>query len=155
MEWASYLEDVGGELYYETVPNAGPDGQYGWQNALFYGWNGDGYLMYPGFANGTNASQCASNGGSGAGCEYAIGGLHDIPIESARLKHVRDGFEDNAWLQILDGLAGRVAVTKLIHPFINSAWNFVNDPAQLLSARLVIGEAIEAHMAAVAAEVGI
>ena len=166
MEWASYVEDIGGELYYETVPHGGPDGQYGWGNALRYGGNGDGYLMYPGFANGTNASKCAStrkhgeiakthegdsNGtgtGNSTGCEYAIGGVHDIPIESVRLKHVRDGFEDNAWLQILEGLAGRATVTRLIHPFMNCAWNFVNDPGALLSIRSLVGEAIEAHIAA-------
>jgi len=151
MEWASYVEDVGGELYYETAVmlngEGGPDGQYGWSNALWYGGNGDGYLMYPGFANGTNASECNASNGT-TGCEYAIGGVHDIPIESARLKHVRDGFEDNAWLRILDGLAGRTVVTTLIHPFMNCAWNFVNDPAALLSTRALVGEAIEVHMAA-------
>jgi hypothetical protein len=60
-------------------------------NCLYFsGLNGDGTLFYPGKA-------CPV--GNGVGC---IGGTKDIPVESMRLKHIRDGREDYEYLHLLD-----------------------------------------------------
>ena len=48
-----------------------------------YGGNGDGYMLYPGTVD-------------------RIGGTTGVPIESIRLKHVRDGYEDFEYLQLLE-----------------------------------------------------
>ena len=53
-----------------------------------FGANGDGNLFYPGSAHGTSDAP-------------AIGGTHDIPIESMRLKRIRDGREDYELLTAL------------------------------------------------------
>ena len=53
------------------------------------GQNGDGTLFYPGKVNGGNGAP-------------AIGGQHDIPIESIRMKRIRDGREDYEILHQLE-----------------------------------------------------
>ena len=50
---------------------------------LVYGGNGDGYMLYPGTPD-------------------RIGGKTCVPIESVRLKHVRDGYEDFEYLRLLE-----------------------------------------------------
>lgn len=50
---------------------------------LVYGGNGDGYMLYPGTPD-------------------RIGGKTGVPIESVRLKHVRDGYEDFEYLRLLE-----------------------------------------------------
>jgi len=73
MEWLSYAYNMQGELYYETTMayTLGDP----WTNQLAFGGTGDGTLFYP----GTPAK---------------IGGQTEIPIESLRMKGIRDGMED-------------------------------------------------------------
>lgn len=82
-------------------------------------------------------------GRAAANVSFSIGGKTDIPIESVRLKHVRDGFEDNEWLRLLEKHKGRTHVLKLIQPFISNAWTFADNAAALLSARAAVGAAIQ------------
>src|SRR5437016_11497268 len=73
MEWLSFSYDLTGELYYEMTMayfNGDP-----WVSQYQFGGNGDGTLFYP----GTPAK---------------IGGSTEIPVESLRLKGIRDGMED-------------------------------------------------------------
>ncbi len=73
MEWMSFTYDMSGELYYEMTMayfNGDP-----WTNQTAFGGTGDGTLFYP----GTPAK---------------IGGKTEIPVESLRLKGIRDGMED-------------------------------------------------------------
>jgi glycosyl hydrolase family 123 len=72
-EWLSYLYGVSGMLYFETV-GAYTQGDP-WQYQEDFGAWGDGNLFYP----GTPAK---------------IGGQTEIPIESLRMKGIRDGEED-------------------------------------------------------------
>lgn len=73
MGWISYLYDLKGEYYYETARDLPTAWGNLWSNDG--GNHGDGTFFYPGTAS-------------------AIGGTHDTPIESIRLKRVRDGRED-------------------------------------------------------------
>jgi uncharacterized protein (TIGR03382 family) len=85
MEWMSYSYDISGELYYEMTMayfNGDP-----WVNQYNFGGTGDGTLFYP----GTPAK---------------IGGLTEIPVESLRMKMIRDGMEDHELL----ALAGRLGL---------------------------------------------
>lgn len=66
-----------GELYYDTTYNLST----AWQNQYAFGGNGDGNLFYP-------------------GTPKLIGGHHDIPIDSIRLKRIRDGHEDYEYLRL-------------------------------------------------------
>ncbi len=84
MEWLSFRYGVGGELYFETtydLPSA-------WDDQCDFSGNGDGTLFYP-------------------GTPARIGGSTDIPIESIRLKLIREGMEDYEYLRILAELGDR------------------------------------------------
>lgn len=78
--WQAFRYRVTGELYFETtyqlVDAWKPNGQ-----CAFSG-SGDGTIFYPGRPTGT----------------YAIGGTKDIPIESIRMKMIREGMEDYEYL---------------------------------------------------------
>jgi MYXO-CTERM domain-containing protein len=79
MEWMSFTYDMTGELYYEVTMsyfNGDP-----WVNQSAFGGTGDGTLFYPGTA-------------------AKIGGQTEIPVESLRLKGIRDGMEDYELLNL-------------------------------------------------------
>ena len=82
--WLAYIYGLEGELYWDTVNSLNT----AWSNQYDYGANGDGNLFYPGSVDGTDDAP-------------AIGGTHDIPIESMRLKRIRDGREDYELLRAL------------------------------------------------------
>ncbi len=85
-----------GELYYQTtasLPTA-------WTDQYDFGGNGSGTLFYPGLPRG------------GPGIP-AIGGTKAIPIESIRLKRIRDGQEDYEYLQRLAALRGRPVADRV------------------------------------------
>ncbi len=82
--WLGFMYGLQGELYWDTVNSL----QTAWSNQYDFGANGDGNLFYPGSVNGTSDAP-------------AIGGSHDIPIESMRLKRIRDGREDYELLTAL------------------------------------------------------
>lgn len=92
MGWLTFLYGASGELYYNTTQSlrTATTSQYA------YGGNGDGNLFYA----GTPA------GGSG---KIEVGGLKPIPVESIRLKRIRDGREDFEYLRLL-AEDGKVAV---------------------------------------------
>jgi Domain of unknown function (DUF4091) len=73
MEWMSFGYDISGELYYETT-----DAYFSgdpWVKQFGFGGSGQGTLFYPGTTG-------------------RIGGQTEIPIESFRMKMIRDGMED-------------------------------------------------------------
>lgn len=80
--WHAWRFRVTGELYFETTYQLStawePNGQ-----CAFSG-SGDGTLFYPGRTTGS----------------YAIGGTNDIPIESIRMKLIREGMEDYEYLAL-------------------------------------------------------
>jgi hypothetical protein len=67
-----------------------------------FGGNGDGNLFYPGRPEGYDGSE-----------DSVIGGRTDIPIESLRLKRIRDGREDYEYLRELRS-RGREARARAI-----------------------------------------
>jgi hypothetical protein len=78
MEWLSFRYRIAGELYFETtymLPEA-------WDTQCWFSGNGDGTLFYP-------------------GTPARIGGTTDIPVESIRLKLIREGLEDYEYLHLL------------------------------------------------------
>ncbi len=79
LEWVDFAENVTGELYYDTTMSMAVYGAAAWQNEYVFGNNGDGSLFYPGSPS-------------------IVGGTHDIPIESLRLKLLRGGLQDYQYL---------------------------------------------------------
>lgn len=130
MGWLSYLYGANGELLYNTTQSL----TTATTNQYVSGGNGDGNLFYAGTPSGGNGS-------------IAVGGKNPIPIESIRLKRIRDGREDYEYLHLLteDGQAGyaRSVVTGLFGSEATAAKSANVSPASLLSAHEQLGAAIE------------
>jgi len=90
--WQMFINELDGEEYYSVDSNKEiwerPYGEIGNE----YGMNGDGTLFYP-----------------WQGHEATIGGVKPIPVESIRLKRIRDGHEDFELLGRAAALAGEGA----------------------------------------------
>ncbi len=134
-DWASYAIDhsvarnramgplafmgrIKGELYYSTVQNYNGfydpwDSMYSWGNPDNVGGaNGEGTLFYPGTTS-------------------RIGGQSDIPIESLRLKIIRDGLQDYEYLHLLSGLEGTATYAEeAAQRLVQSAYRITSDPTE-------------------------
>lgn len=97
MGWMAFAYQASGELYYQTtqsLPTAST-------NQYYAGGNGDGNLFYAGTPTGAYGS-------------VAIGGNRSIPLETIRLKRIRDGYEDYEYLRLASQAAGRPAVMSVV-----------------------------------------
>src|SRR5690606_18686764 len=122
MPWVAYRFGFTGELYWETVWAYTTQGDP-WASQWEFTGNGDGTLFYP-------------------GTPARIGGSTDIPVESLRLKHVRDGIEDYEYLKILESVdpAGAKELATALFP---NAWSAADiTPEQLLETRRAIARRI-------------
>jgi hypothetical protein len=122
MEWVSFNMDVTGELYFETSHLLAS----AWDQQCDFSGNGDGTLFYPGTPD-------------------RIGGTTHIPIESIRLKLVREGMEDYEYLHLLCALgdcdAARAEASALFPAPYRAA---VATPEDLYAARARLADRIEA-----------
>jgi hypothetical protein len=120
LEWLTWKYNIQGELYFNTdeafSQTANP-----WHNVYLFGGNGDGTLFYP----GTPAT---------------IGGTTHIPVESIRLKLIREGLEDYEYLTMFEKAAGREVVSRLVDSLVRNTHNFDHDPAKLYGLRQSIGQ---------------
>ena len=96
MGWLSFAYNTTGELYYDTTTKL----HSAWRDQYEAGGNGDGTLFYPGVPAGR---------GNVGDSDYAlpIGGTNPIPVESIRLKRIRDAREDYEYLRILEDAGER------------------------------------------------
>jgi hypothetical protein len=101
MGWLAYTYNATGELYYsatQQMPTA-------WTDQFVSGGNGDGTLFYPGTTD-------------------RIGGTTPIPLESLRLKMIRDGHQDYEYLRIAaqhGHAADAMNVAKTLYPSTHDA----------------------------------
>ena len=115
MEWMSFSYDMQGELYYEvTMSYFG--GSDPWVNQTAFGGTGDGTLFYP----GTPAK---------------IGGSTEIPVESLRLKGIRDGMEDYELLNLAKSLGQGDKAKAIAQGVYPKTYQATTSPAALDSAR--------------------
>jgi hypothetical protein len=125
MEWLTWKYGVQGELYFNTneayIRKKNP-----WTDVYLFGGNGDGTLFYPGRPS-------------------VIGGKTDIPIESIRLKLIREGLEDYEYLRKLQELQGVQTAAGIVDNFVRSAYDFDLSPEKLFAARDALAREIEAH----------
>ncbi len=119
-EWMSWHERVTGELYFESnyayQAHVTP-----YQTIYYFGGNGDGTLFYPGTPS-------------------RIGGTHHIPIESLRLKQIRDGMEDFEFMALLRSLGQQAFADAQVNAIVTNVYTFNQDPAALLAAREAMGD---------------
>jgi hypothetical protein len=114
LEWMTFTFDGTGELYYEMTQ--GYFGQDPWVSQVAFGGNGDGTLFYP----GTVAK---------------IGGQTEIPVESLRLKGIRDGMEDFELLQMAAKLGVSAQAKQIALGVYPHAYQATTTPAALDGAR--------------------
>jgi hypothetical protein len=124
MEWLSFSYGVAGELYYDTVARL--DSAWKRNGLCAFGGQGDGTLFYPGRPD-------------------VIGGTSQVPVESIRLKLVREGMEDYEYLHLLATLGGdRSAAEEEARRVFPSAPRASETPAEALYAgRRRIADRIE------------
>jgi hypothetical protein len=122
MPWLTWKYDVKGELYY-GMNESYSHKQDAWNHIYVYGGNGDGTLFYP-------------------GRPATIGGKTDIPIESIRLKLIRDGLEDYEYLVLLSKTEGHAAASHYVDGLVTNVYTYSRDAAKLYDVRRQIGEAI-------------
>ncbi len=87
----AFREGVDGELYFDTV--YAYNAQDPWQSVWAFGGNGDGTLFYP----GTPAK---------------LDGAAHQPVESLRLKAIRDGLEDYEYLRLLSACGDKAGAEQ-------------------------------------------
>jgi hypothetical protein len=124
MEWLTWKYDIRGELYFnvnEAFATKDP-----WKDVYLFGGNGDGTLFYPGRPD-------------------VIGGASHIPIESIRLKLIREGLEDYEYLAILTKLRGSAGATEKVNSFIRKIYDFDTRPETLYAVRESVAHEIVEH----------
>lgn len=115
LPWLAWRHGVEGELYYNTV-EAWADATDPWRDLYRHGGNGDGTLFYP-------------------GTPARIGGASHVPVESLRLKLIREGLEDHEYLVQLAARAGVEAVRRAAAPVGTEPHRWTRDPETLYLAR--------------------
>jgi hypothetical protein len=123
MEWLSFSYDVQGELYYEmTMAYFTGDP---WVNQTNFGGTGDGTLFYP-------------------GTPARIGGQTEIPVESLRMKAIRDGMEDYELLNLASKLGHRTEALAIARGVFPTTYQATATPVALASARAQLAAIIVA-----------
>jgi hypothetical protein len=117
LEWLTWKYDVGGELYFSTNDAYGRKDP--WKDVYLFGGNGDGTLFYPGRPD-------------------VIGGRTHIPIESIRLKLIREGLEDYEYLVMLSRMGGSQKAHDVVNSFVRRIYDFDSNPEKLYAARKAI-----------------
>lgn len=103
-----YVGGVDGELYYATV--YAYNFRDPWTEGVWdFGGNGDGTLFYP-------------------GTPKHIGGKTNVPVESLRLKHLRDGLEDYEYLKLLSSLGAEDFAKQKARSLVRSGFEITRDP---------------------------
>jgi len=128
MQWMHFAYQTTTDLYYDTTYAMSTASQDAWTTQYEFGNNGDGSIWYPGKPS-------------------VIGGTHDIPIESIRMKMLREGMQDYEYLNLLTTLGdGAFAQTEL-GKVVTNAGSFALDPAVLEQTRLEMAAEIEKVLA--------
>ncbi|MBS2033078.1 MAG: DUF4091 domain-containing protein [Deltaproteobacteria bacterium] len=123
-EWLSFKNNVSAELYYETMMHSAT----AWTDQFDFGGNGDGTLFYPGQPS-------------------VIGGTTHVPVESIRLKLIREGIEDYEYLKMLSDLGDGAWAQQQAAALFPSAGDASSvDPNELYAVREAIAQRIDSHM---------
>ncbi len=125
-QWLAWKYGIEGELYFSMNEAYGANAtQSGdpWKDVYMFGGNGDGTLFYPGTPG-------------------HIGGAADIPVESIRLKLIREGLEDYEYLALCERSGLRDLAWKSVTTLATDVFQWDHRPESLYSARQKMGEAL-------------
>ena len=128
MQWMDFTYQVTAELYYDTTYAMSHRRTTRGRSQYEFGNNGDGSIWYPGKPS-------------------VIGGTHDIPIESIRMKMLREGMQDYEYLNLLVTLGQTARSCRAeLAKVVTNAGSFVSDPAILEQVRGQMADEIELMM---------
>ena len=123
-----FAYQVSAELYYDTTYAMEQASQDSWKTQYEFGNNGDGSIWYPGKPS-------------------VIGGTHDIPVESLRMKMLREGMQDYEYLAMLGKLGDAAFAQTELAKVVTNAGSFTSDPGVLEQARADMATQIEKDLA--------
>jgi hypothetical protein len=124
--WLGWRHRVAGELYYTMLESwQRPDP---WQDVRAFAGNGDGTLLYPGRPE-------------------RLGGAHPFPVESIRLKLVRDAVEDRELLRLAERSGLAALASRLADDLAPSLRGFAREPRPWVDAHRRLGDALAASFA--------
>jgi hypothetical protein len=123
MPWIAWKFDIQGELYYNMNEAYAYD-RDPWSNIRISGGNGDGTLFYPGRPS-------------------RIGGHDDIPIESIRLKLIREGLEDYEYLALAARLGGKSLAADFASRIVTEPYLWESRPEEFLAVRSQLGDILD------------
>jgi len=123
MQWVAWKYRIEGELYFSMNEAYGHENNP-WDSVFQFGGNGDGTLFYPGRPD-------------------RIGGRTDIPIESIRLKLIREGMEDYEYLSLLAKLDGRRFADEYADRIVKKPYLWESRPETFLKVRQELGEEVD------------
>lgn len=125
MQWMTWFQQATGELYYAiNFADSARSAADEYQNLYDFGGNGDGTLVYPGTPD-------------------LIGGTTHIPIESIRLKEIRDGEQDFEYFTLLGERGQKSQADALVASIVTNDYTFNDSPSALLAARESAAELLE------------
>ena len=123
MEWLTWKYRISGELYYNMTESYELQ-RDPWRDLYLHGGNGDGSLFYPGRID-------------------RIGGNRDVPIESIRLKLIRDGLEDYEYLTLLAANGYLKFADDEVNRLVSNTYSWENNPELLYSIREEMGRKLD------------
>jgi hypothetical protein len=123
-QWLAWKYGIEGELYF-NMDEAYARAADPWESLYLFGGNGDGTLFYPGRPN-------------------RIGGTADIPVESIRLKLIREGLEDYEYLALCQRSGLGDLARSSVNRMATTLYQWDHNPAALYEVRKKMGEALSA-----------
>jgi hypothetical protein len=123
MEWLTWSYGIGGELYFHTTAAYEFGYRTPWTARYNFGGNGDGTLFLP-------------------GRPAAIGGSTHIPVETVRLKLIREGLEDYEYLARVAQLGDRAFADAQARTLVTNTYTWSHAPAALYAARTALAQRI-------------
>src|SRR5438067_55677 len=123
----AFLNDISGELYFDTV-YAYHEGDP-WKSQWAFGGNGDGTLFYP-------------------GTPERIGGRRDVPVESLRLVQISRSLADHAYLTLCAQLGDPTLAGAEARVVAPSLRGFSRDPRSYAQMRERLAARIEVLLSA-------
>jgi PKD repeat protein len=123
MEWLTWTYGVSGELYFHTTAAYEFGYRTPWTARYLFGGNGDGNLFLPGRPD-------------------VIGGTTHIPIETVRLKLIREGLEDYEYLTKVAQLGDPAFADAQARTLVTNTYTWSHAPAALYAARTALATRI-------------